>query len=62
MKKIIRYSLILILIILAVDLGIIGVKIFDHNYNVMIEGYIGLICFLMLSAYGFFMIFSEIKK
>ncbi len=37
---------------LLINLGIIGIKIFSHNYDVIPEAYIGYACFLMLAVCG----------
>lgn len=49
MKKIITWLLVIFLFFFAIDWGIMGLKIFNGNYDIIIEAYIGLICFI-----GFF--------
>ena len=58
MKKILKWSLVIIFIVLLIDLGIIGIKIFSHDYDVILESYIGYACFLMLAVCGILMLFS----
>ena len=58
MKKILKWSLVIIFIVLLIDLGIIGIKIFSHDYDVIPESYIGYACFLMLAVCGILMLFS----
>lgn len=59
MKKIILWISIVTLIVFVIDLGIIGLKIFHHNYNVIPEAYVGLVCCLILPACGVFRLFTE---
>ncbi len=47
MKKAITWISIITFIILLIDLGIMGLKILEHNYNIIIEGYIGSTCYLI---------------
>ena len=58
MKKILKWSLVIIFVVLLIDLGIIGIKIFSHDYDVILESYIGYACFLMLAVCGILMLFS----
>ena len=58
MKKILKWSLVIIFVVLLIDLGIIGIKIFSHDYDVIPESYIGYACFLMLAVCGILMLFS----
>ena len=60
MKKTVRRIIVVMLIILVIDLGVMGLKIFDRNYNVISEGYIGLVCFLTILVCGIIKLFAEI--
>ena len=57
MKKILKWSLVILFVVLLIDLGIIGIKIFSHDYDVIPESYIGYVCFLMLAVCGILMLF-----
>lgn len=62
MKRNITIILIIAFTVLAVDLGIMGVKIFDNDYNILVEGYIGLSCFLIIFVCGIISFFAELRK
>lgn len=59
MKKIIAWISIITIIVLVLDLGIIGLKIFNNNYDIILEGYIGRACFLILPVCAIFRLFTE---
>jgi hypothetical protein len=48
MKKIITWLLLIFLFFFVIDWGIMGLKILNGNYDIIIEAYIGLICFIGL--------------
>ena len=50
MKKATTWISIITFIILLIDLGTMGLKILEHNYNIIIEGYIGSACYLIFFA------------
>lgn len=43
MKKVVIWGLVISYIILFIDLTVMGIKIFDGNYDVVAEGYIAFI-------------------
>lgn len=46
MKKIITWFFVIFLFFFVIDWGIMGLKILNGNYDIIIEAYIGLICFI----------------
>ena len=48
MKKTMFTIFIVALIIFVIDWGIMGIKLLDHNYEVMTETYIGLVCWIIM--------------
>jgi len=58
-KKVLTRILILVFIALIIDLGIIGFKIFNYDYDVITEGYIGMVLFPILFVCGVFKLFTE---
>ena len=49
MRKIVLWSAVIAFIVFIVDWGIMGVKLFDGNYDIAIEAYIGLACWVVMS-------------
>ena len=49
MRKIVLWSAVIAFIVFIVDWGIMGVKLFDGNYDITIEAYIGLACWVVMS-------------
>lgn len=52
MKKIIIWIFLITLFVFILDWGVMGVKLLNHNYNIMTEAYIGLISWLILIITG----------
>lgn len=52
MKRITTCVLIIALIVFIIDWGIIGVKLLDGDYDIILEAYIGAACFgvMLISA------------
>jgi len=48
MRKTILWSAVIAFIIFVIDWGIIGVKLFDGNYDIVVEAYIGMACFIVM--------------
>ncbi len=59
MKKIVTRILIAALIVWIIDLIIIGLKIFSHDYDLIPEEYIGYSCCLIFIVCGILKLFSE---
>jgi len=51
MKKFINGIYILAIIVFVIDWGVLGLKIFSGDYNITVEEYIGLICFVVIIVY-----------
>ncbi|MCM1167050.1 MAG: hypothetical protein NC299_03240 [Lachnospiraceae bacterium] len=50
------------LAVVFIDLMVIGVKIFDGNYNIAAEGVVGLVGFAVVGVCGFIGLYRELKK
>ena len=48
--------------VISVVLAIIGIKIFDGNYDIAVEGAVGLAGFLTVSVCGTIRLFAILKK
>lgn len=48
MRKKILWLAVISFIVFIVDWGIMGVKLFDGNYDIVVEAYIGLACFIVM--------------
>lgn len=59
MKKIITWISIATLIIFVIDWGIVGLKLFAHNYDIIPEAYIGCACWLILLFCNISKLFTE---
>lgn len=57
-----RYIIGILLAVIFVDLLIIGVKIFDGNYDIVAEGAVGIIGFTIIGCCGIIGSYREIKK
>ena len=59
MKKAVTWVLVMSYIILFIAMGVMGIKIFDGNYDVEAEGYIALIFLLIGCACNVYRAFSN---
>ena len=48
MKKAFSWIFVITMAVLVIDWGIMGLKIFNNDYNITVEAYIALFCFVML--------------
>ncbi len=48
MRKIVNWSLVISFIIFLIDWGVLGLKLLNGDYDIMIEAHIGLICFIVV--------------
>ena len=46
-------------IIGLISWGVIGIKIFNNNYNYILESYIMAACFVVMAIYNFYRIISD---
>jgi len=59
MKKFITGLYILAIVTFLIDWGVMGLKIFDGNYDITVEAYIGLACFVTIIAYPFYRLLTN---
>lgn len=59
MKKFITWTFVITIFVFLVDWGVMGVKIFDNNYDIVMEAYIGLICILIFLVSAIYKIFNN---
>lgn len=50
MKKMATRALVIAVIVFLIDWGIMGLKLLDNDYNITIEAYIGLVCWIIIFA------------
>lgn len=50
MKKVVNWLLGISLLLFVIALGVVGVKILTHNYELQVWGYIALACWIVLFA------------
>ena len=48
MKKIATRALVISFIIFLIDWAIMGLKLLDNDYNITVEAYIGLVCWIII--------------
>lgn len=48
MKKIATRALVISFIIFFIDWTIMGLKLLDNDYNITVEAYIGLVCWIII--------------
>lgn len=59
MKKAVTWGLVISYIILFIAMGVMGIKIFDGNYDIVAECYIALIFLLISCACNIYRAFSN---
>ena len=59
MKKLIPWITAAAFLIFIIDWGIMGLKIFDNDYDITVEAVIGIVCFIVLLACSVYKIFSN---
>ena len=47
------------MIILLIDWSVVGLKLLDNNYDVIVEAYIGLVCIIIFSTCIIYKTFSD---
>lgn len=52
MKRIAAWGLVITLILLLIDLGVMGIKLLNGNYDVLTEAYITAACWIVLLVYA----------
>lgn len=61
MKKAVSWVCAISLAVFLIDWIVMGLKIFDNDYNIMAEAYVALVCFVMLFICGMYKIISRGK-
>ena len=59
MKKVITWISIITTFVFVIDWGIMGLKLFDNDYNITVEAHIALICILLLFVCGVYRVFTH---
>ena len=59
LRNIANWTLVISFIIFLIDWGVMGIKLLDNNYNITVEAYIGLICFIVLIISIFIRCFTD---
>ncbi len=62
MKKIVTRILGIAFVVNFIDLAMIGVKIFDGNYDIAVEGAVGIAGFLTVFVCGIILLYVELRK
>ena len=61
MKKAVSWIFAIALAVFIIDWGVMRLKIFDNDYNITVEAYIALVCFVLLFICAMYRIFSRGK-
>ena len=61
MKKIMPWIFIGAIVVFVIDWGVAGLKILDGNYDIMVEGYIGIVSWVVLLTCGVYRSFTRSK-
>ena len=48
MKKIMAYLFLITLIVFIIDWGVVGIRILNHDYDITLRAYIGLVCVVLI--------------
>lgn len=48
MKKTATWVLVIAFIVFLIDWGIMGIKLLDNDYNIILEAYIGFVCWVLI--------------
>ncbi len=48
LRKVANWVLAITFIVFLIDWGVVGIKLLDNNYNITVEAYIGLVCFIII--------------
>ena len=59
MQKAVSWGLVISYIILFIAMGIMGIKIFDKNYDIVVESYIAFIFLLINCGCNIYRVFSN---
>lgn len=59
MKKYVTWAAIIAVVIFVIAWGLMGVKLLDGDYDIVVEAYIALACLVIIFAYGIWRLFNE---
>ena len=59
LRKIANWSLVIAFIVFLIDWGVMGLKLLDNDYNIIVEAYIGLGCFIIITVSVFVRCFTD---
>ena len=59
MKRIISWIYFISIVVFAIDWAVMGLKIFTNDYDILVEAYIGCVCFVVLMVCSLYRIFSN---
>lgn len=59
MRKIANWALTIAFIVFLIDWSVMGLKLLDNNYNITVEAYIGLACFIVIIVSVFIRSFTD---
>ncbi len=59
MRKIANWALTIAFIVFLIDWSVMGIKLLDNDYNITVEAYIGLACFIVISISIFIRCFTD---
>lgn len=59
MRKVANWALVIAFVIFLIDWAIMGVKLIDNDYNITVEAYIGLVCFIVIIVSIFIRVYTN---
>lgn len=59
MKKTTTWVAIIVFIIFVIDWGIVGLKLFGGDYNIIAGAYAGIVCFMVMFVCTVYKVFSN---
>lgn len=59
MRKMVFTIFIMALITFVIDWGLMGIKLLDNNYEIMIETYVGLACWIIMIVCALYKTFTN---
>ena len=59
MKRIRTWAIIITFLVAVIDWGIMGLKIYDGNYNITVEAYIAMACLLVILVCAVSKLFTD---
>lgn len=58
-EKMIPWIYFITIIVFVIDWAVMGLKIFTNDYDILVEAYIGCVCFIILLVCAVYKIFSN---